>query len=61
MKAVGQLFVYEKVLGQSYHKVMVLPEIVPDLYRELVDSLGIEVVEYRKAGTGHVFKWRKGL
>jgi hypothetical protein len=46
LKAVGQLFVYEKLIGKACRKVMILPAGIRNSNRDLVNSLGIAVVDY---------------
>jgi hypothetical protein len=48
LKAVGQLLVYEQLLGDSRRKIIVLPnEIRPD-YRILLKKLRVEIVIYQR-------------
>lgn len=61
LKATGQLVVYEKVLENSYRKVMVLPTGVSDRHRAIVESLDIEIIDYRPLGQSYAFDWPLGL
>lgn len=47
LKAVGQLYVYEKLIGKPCRKIMILPEGVSGVNRDLVKSLDIEVIDYQ--------------
>lgn len=45
-QAVGQLMLYEHVLGKPYRKVMVIPKGLPSRFTQAVAALGIRVVHY---------------
>lgn len=57
LKAVGQLFVYEKLLSVDCRRVLVLPEGLRDKNQKLIESLEIEVVTYRTNGTEITINW----
>ncbi len=46
LMAVGQLFVYEKLLARACRKIMVLPEGIRSSNSNLIGSLGIEIIEF---------------
>ncbi|MDB5691647.1 MAG: hypothetical protein JWO81_710, partial [Alphaproteobacteria bacterium] len=51
-EAVGQLFLYEKILQEQFQKIAVLPEtgLCPEL-GAAVKSLGIDVLRYGRKGS----------
>jgi len=48
---IGQLQIYDQLLGGSYRKVLVVPEGMGRALRGPVASLGIETIEFRRKGT----------
>jgi hypothetical protein len=48
LKAVGQLVVYEQLLGDSRRKIMMLPNAVRPDYRALLEKLAVEIVLYQR-------------
>ena len=48
--AVGQLFIYEKLLGKRYKKVLVLPKSLSPELAQAVRQLKLEVLTYREHG-----------
>jgi len=48
---IGQLQIYDQLLGGSYRKVLVVPEGIGRALRGPVVSLGIETIEFRHKGT----------
>ena len=55
-EALGQLTVYEKLLGRTYQKVIVLPDLFSARMQETVVDLGIAVIRYRPRGSGYVME-----
>jgi hypothetical protein len=47
---VGQLHIYERLLGGSYRKVLVVPEGVGGALRGPITALRIDLIEYRRVG-----------
>ena len=48
--AVGQLFIYERLLGREYRKVLVLPDALSPAVGAAVRELGLEVLTWRERG-----------
>lgn len=48
---IGQLQIYDQLLGGSYRKVLVVPEGMGKALRGPVATLGIEIIEFRRKGT----------
>ncbi|WP_132563061.1 hypothetical protein [Rhizobium sullae] len=59
LKAVGQLVVYEKLIGRKCRRIMVLPAGVRGANRELITSLDIEIVDYHRDAKAITFAWPK--
>jgi len=53
--AVGQLHIYDRLLGGSYRKVLVVPEGMRDALRGPVAALAIGIVEFRRKDRKIVF------
>jgi hypothetical protein len=47
---IGQLQIYDQLLGGSYRKVLVVPEGMGQALRKPIGSLGIAMVEFRRMG-----------
>lgn len=54
-EAVGQLCLYEKIIGKSYSKVIVLPSGIRQPLATAVTANGIKVSSYRKVGKVYKF------
>lgn len=62
LKAVGQLVVYERLLGDSRRKIIVVPVTIRDDYRSLLEGLDIEILHYVRAKKDDVsFSWPDGF
>lgn len=48
--AVGQLFIYEKLLGKRHKKVLVLPKSLSPILAEAIRQLKLEVLTYQERG-----------
>ncbi|MBY3195167.1 hypothetical protein [Rhizobium laguerreae] len=48
--AIGQLQIYDQLLGGSYRKVLVVPEGMGQALREPIGKLDIEMIEFRRKG-----------
>ncbi len=57
LKAVGQLTVYEKALGGPHRKFLVVPPGMDDFASDILDELGIEVIEFSGRRSGFEFAW----
>jgi len=49
-QGVGQLFVYEQMLGAQYVKILVLPERPSAMLEAYLGGLGIRLLEFRRRG-----------
>ncbi len=58
-EALGQLLLYEKLLGEDHRKVLVVPGKVSTTFASLLESLGIAVMVARKEG--HAYEFGKTL
>ncbi len=61
LMAVGQLFVYEKLLVRACRKIMVLPEGIRSSNSDLIGSLGIEIIEFRRKPPSITIDWPIGF
>ncbi|MDE8762606.1 hypothetical protein PZB21_25885 [Rhizobium sp. CBK13] len=57
LKAVGQLTVYEKALGKTHRKFLVIPPGMDEIASRILDELDIEVIEFSQQGSGYAFAW----
>ncbi len=53
--AVGQLHIYDRLLGGGYRKVLVVPAGIGEALKGPVAALGIDSVEYRREGQRIIF------
>ena len=49
-RAVGQLLLYERLLGKAHWKVLVLPAMPAGEYVKATENLGLSILTYSKAG-----------
>lgn len=49
-QGVGQLLIYERLLGARYRKILVLPQGARELLKPVLKALGVDVLEYTLAG-----------
>jgi hypothetical protein len=59
LKAVGQLIVYQKALGQPYRKFLVVPQGLDTYAAEILRQVEIEVIEFSGEYPEYVFNWPK--
>lgn len=53
--AVGQLHIYDRLVGRGYRKVLVVPEGIGDALKGPVAALEIDTVEFRREGRKIIF------
>ncbi|ASY58304.1 hypothetical protein [Sinorhizobium sp. CCBAU 05631] len=61
LKAVGQLMVYEKALGQPHRKFLVIPPDLHSFARTILGNLEISIIEFSKTQKRYSFNWPHDL
>lgn len=55
-EALGQLLMYEKLLGKSYAKALVVPQSPPDKLAVVLVSFNVQIIVYRKRQRSYTFE-----